>query len=83
MKRTTVMCLVVLLGIGCGYAGVWVGESLPYPEAPVLVDGDAIRAAMIDATLLNTQAWLLKNLVLDQEVTRIELKLEADETTND
>lgn len=62
MKRTTVMCLAILLGIGCGCIGVWIGGSISYPEAPILVDGDAIRASMLDAALLNTQAWLLSSI---------------------
>ena len=68
MKRAIVLWLVVVsLGIGCGWAGVQVGESRPYPEAPVLVDGDTLRASMLDATLRDTQTWVLAHYRFDLE----------------
>ncbi len=74
MKRTTVICLmVVLLGIGCGYAGVELVESRPYPEAPeIRMDGDAIRASMLDASLRDTQDWVLAHYRLDLEATAVQ-----------
>lgn len=79
MKRTTVICLmVVLLGIGCGYAGVEFGESRPYPQSPIVFDEGAYEAALMDAALLNTEAWVLKNLALDlSDTTRIHLSGEV------
>ena len=84
MKRTTVLCLIVLLGIGCGYMGVWVGESRPHPQPAISFDPVAYRAALLDASLMNTKVWVLENLALDlSETTRIhlsgEVKLEEDE----
>ncbi|GAG11628.1 unnamed protein product [marine sediment metagenome] len=67
MKRTMVLCLAVLLGINCGIVGVWFGKSLPYPETPILVDGDALRASMLDASVRDTQNWILENYILDRD----------------
>ena len=85
MKRTTALCLAVVLGIGCGFVGVWFGESRPYPEAPILADGDALRAFMSDATLRDTQNWILENYILDREedVTQVEIRVRDDEDDND
>ena len=86
MKRTImIMSLVGLLGIGCGFTGVFFGGLLPYPEAPDRMNGDAIRASILDATLHSTRNWILKNYRIDRErerAARIELKLEYDESAD-
>jgi len=78
LKRALTFGLAIILGVGCGLMGVQVGESFSYPEAPMLVDGDALRAFMSDSWLRDTQNWLLENYILDQQV-----ELEADETHSD
>ncbi len=55
MKRALIFTLAIALGVGCGYASCWLVGSLPHSKAPVLVDGDALRAFMLDASLRDTQ----------------------------
>jgi len=78
-KRVLTFVLAIMLGVGCGFGGVWMGEqSIPYPEptTTITVDGDALRAALLDASLTNTKAWIARNYILDREA-------EAHETTGD
>jgi len=74
MKRTTVICLAVLLGIVCGYVGVQVGESRSYPAPAISFDPGTFEAALLDTSLLNTKAWVIENLALDlSDTTRVHL----------
>ncbi|MCK4792037.1 MAG: hypothetical protein KAV87_50370 [Desulfobacteraceae bacterium] len=72
MKRALVFAIAIMLGVGCGHAGVWLGGLPPYPKAPVLVDGDALRASMLDASLRDTQGWILAHYRFDLEADAVQ-----------
>ena len=70
LKRTiTALCLATLLGIGCGFVGVWVGESrVDYPEPDIgFASWDVLEEITMDASLAETKALILRDLAAPRE----------------